>query len=573
MLSPSIDSGYATQSTRDSSSTYNGSCHGPRNSCLVTDTAYTPEQGQRLGSQQESLTANAGHENSRATSHVARPVADAPDTTSFAAPHAYPSRCFHACLKQFINDKDLAGCPYCYASPLHHLASIAPGTSLRKFHELIERYRAFIPSCDIYGNTCLHFAISSGASLPQIKAFLQAGADLHAVNGQGQTVLHVLDPHLYAETLPLILCEVMSLGLDLKKRDYDGKTALHAICQKKINATELIDLLPFFRSVGPAINLLDNVGQSPLGYLKSSWMKSRSTREMIDLEVALKLKIPDLQFGRQGLSSALSPSYGMTSSLESQPAVFHPTPLQGGNHGALLSDRYSRNPLHYLGLYLRHKQTLDSCMRPPEFWQSLECLLQRGADVNEFDVCGSAPIHYFLLGVADLCHDHYVVIPLAIRMLLNYGANPNMRDREGNNALHLACRRGRTFTVQIILEHMAASHDGPTYVYLLHARNEAGRDAVAEADSCMTSGEDPLNGYRGQCIGLVMKALHAEEATSAPLQTIAEHAEYPLPNLGAFAAPPSAAVAEVRAKPPTPWPDRISSLTASGLERSFLHLD
>jgi hypothetical protein len=79
-------------------------------------------------------------------------------------------------------------------------------------------------------------------------------------------------------------------------------------------------------------------------------------------------------------------------------------------------------------------------------------------------------------------------------VLRDHGADLHLRDRNGNTALHLACKSGRVPVVEILLA-MEAN---------VNARNYSGLSAIAEARKAniLLEGAEKIQ----QCIDLVRKA-------------------------------------------------------------------
>jgi ankyrin repeat protein len=78
-----------------------------------------------------------------------------------------------------------------------------------------------------------------------------------------------------------------------------------------------------------------------------------------------------------------------------------------------------------------------------------QVLLDYGVDVNAQSNSGYTPLHSRPF--------RYFNDPRFVRLLLDHGADPNIREREdGNTPLHLASQNGRTEIARLLVEHGAS---------------------------------------------------------------------------------------------------------------------
>lgn len=88
------------------------------------------------------------------------------------------------------------------------------------------------------------------------------------------------------------------------------------------------------------------------------------------------------------------------------------------------------------GLTVLHDASRDG------FKDSVQKLLEHGADANMVDYYGNLPLHL----AAEKGHLEVV------QLLIQQTANPRQRNNQGATALQLACRQGKVDTVQYLLE-------------------------------------------------------------------------------------------------------------------------
>ena len=81
----------------------------------------------------------------------------------------------------------------------------------------------------------------------------------------------------------------------------------------------------------------------------------------------------------------------------------------------------------------------------------VQVLVECGADVNARGRYGAAPLCYALWGQGP----NFTNLEL-VRWLLNHGADPNVRDEDGETSLHAALRFGMLEMARLLVEHGAS---------------------------------------------------------------------------------------------------------------------
>jgi hypothetical protein len=195
----------------------------------------------------------------------------------FCSPHALPSECWaaHTEMEQIGPSCGPIVCPYCDATKLHHLASMAQTTELRHFNKFLYAHLSLLEECDRYGNSCVHFAAGSGASLAQLQALAHAGAPMKLRNDVGQTFLHVLNTKRYnRETLPPILQWALQEKGAMTKRDFQNRTVWHCMFQHGISPDVFRSILPYVSHNKDDMMTLDSEDHTPLDCLKLYWRRT-----------------------------------------------------------------------------------------------------------------------------------------------------------------------------------------------------------------------------------------------------------------------------------------------------------
>jgi len=75
--------------------------------------------------------------------------------------------------------------------------------------------------------------------------------------------------------------------------------------------------------------------------------------------------------------------------------------------------------------------------------------LKAGDDANRIDSGGNSPLHYAVVNIID---GHTEAIKIA-QLLLDHGANPNVKNRENWTPLHMAIRKKSVITLEWIISH------------------------------------------------------------------------------------------------------------------------
>ncbi len=437
----------------------------------------------------------------------------------YQPPHAAPSRCNRAGLSSASQDLGLETCEHCGATKLHHLASISLRTDIAVFKEVVRTNLSFINETDNEGNSCIHFAAGASASLEQLKVLQHAGANVICSNYSGQTLLHLLDPKVYGRTLPAVLTWALQLGLSFLQRDCDGQTPFHHILGRHITLTTAHDLMPFLQNASRSMAFLDRNGRTPLDVLRDNWQKANHGVHLSQLEAQLithnvpvvyqglpssrsKVPAPLLDVGRLAFS-------GRDESIDDILNI-----IDRSQHEAYCQNSRRQNTLHALAALSFHANHHINCYMAP--YDLLQCLQQRlensteiGVDVNQYNSDGFTPLHCFLYVTFDININSDIpwLVPTCVQLLLNYGADPMLRDRYGNTALHLACSRARFECAGKIYSHLSRHYVRQQYMQCLSAVNDRGNTVIEETEASMGSETLEANDRRKQCIGFVRAAL------------------------------------------------------------------
>jgi len=392
-------------------------------------------------------------------------------------------------------------CHLCEATELHYLATISHSLDKETLTERIKvaNQGIGVNQCDVFGNNPGHFLAASCPTMRIIQMFYWAGIDLFKRNLAGESFLHLLDSARLGHHLPDLLqwFHDKSPGI-LTQRTYHGKTVLHCLLQQRCFLDQLcglralIDILPIFQSAKNDINARDNQGSTAMEMFCVRWLEvknveTRSPEELETFHAILEFFAPDLRLlplpdtqlpitlinGR--VPGELSPNCRYSNDLTLENLDLRDRELRDtiaeSINNPLAQDYCARNGLHCVASILRALP--DGNIKQPLISQkdNLVNLLNRGVDVNAFDCRGETPLHTLLSHVRRYDEDSTIALFIKLMVLGDHGADLHLRDRNGNTALHLACKSGRVPCVEMLLA-MEAN---------VNARNYSGLSAIAEA--------------------------------------------------------------------------------------------
>ena len=277
------------------------------------------------------------------------------------------------------------------------------------------------------GNTPLHFASGYSWDPAVFTVLLEAGADVEARNGHGQTPLHLVAQ----ANKPVVVAELVEAGADLNARDRDGNTPLHA--SGRAGYPPVAHLL---LELGADPTLVNDEGQvaDPMdcGYWNTPVFARIATAEATAacLEAGADVNAWD-EYGNTPLLLATSNRGGGT---EGAPASEDPAVvtllLEAGADVNARDSQGSTALLHTAGgkFVEPERGRFDRVENPAV----MAVLVAAGADVNALSPTGATPLHQAAS----------VEGRETVAMLLAAGADIHARDSEGNTPLLMAANGG-----------------------------------------------------------------------------------------------------------------------------------
>jgi ankyrin repeat protein len=407
-------------------------------------------------------------------------------------------------------------CSECNASKMHSTAAGGGSLAPETFRRLVKEYKAYINSRDMFGNTPLHAAAATGLGANEFQVLYEAGADLVARNDKGETFLHLIAKDKHDSSIR-ILEWANDQKIPFKLSTFDGKTILHSICEKNISWSMLPKILPFLRTLGPDINLRDRWGRTAMDYLKDSIALQSTYQDMPtvvpeELDRLLENFVPryrDRDNPEQAPDNVEDTLSTPVNNLALSDSAMYDVVLRSEQDPSA-QDCDGKNALHCLAHILRFP-TFDVRAQPPTFRYHLVelCCHSSKVNVNAYDRCGSTPLHSFL--AYPRANDDEKVLADIVKTLLENGADPNMRDRAGNTALHLACFHGHFLCMQVLRAFL--QKDATMYKNAVRARNDRQQSPVKATLVLMNTDAWSLNEkqIRQKCLEVITHSEFTED--------------------------------------------------------------
>jgi uncharacterized protein len=322
------------------------------------------------------------------------------------------------------------------------------------------------------GSTPLQWAVFNG-NYDEAKRLIGAHADVKAINAYGVDAMQLAADASNTDMIQLLL----KSGADPDSPNADGETALHLVARAgNLEAAKML------LRAGAHVDSRERFGgQTPL-----MWAVARRHPQMVELLVSKGADVNARSAVRDYLRVATAES--RAKQLD-----------RGGFTPLLYATR--ENCRECVEVLLKHKVDVDlpdpSGMSPLVIamlnsnWDIAKRLVEAGADVNEWDIFGQAPLHVAIGSMnsrgnnnpLDMDAPNKATGRELVQMLVDRGANPNQQTyyRPGGRGLGagigfggstgrdttpfmLACASGNLEVVKLLLAHGAniklASADG-----------------------------------------------------------------------------------------------------------------
>uniref|UniRef100_A0A8C7EDN3 Ankyrin repeat domain 52 n=1 Tax=Nothoprocta perdicaria TaxID=30464 RepID=A0A8C7EDN3_NOTPE len=327
------------------------------------------------------------------------------------------------------------------------------------------------------GKSPLHMAAIHGR-FTRSQILIQNGSEIDCADKYGNTPLHVAARYGHE----LLISTLMTNGADTARRGIHDMFPLHLAvlfgfsdcCRKLLSSGQLYSIVSSLSnehvlSAGFDINTPDNLGRTCLHAAASG-----GNVECLNLLLSsgADLRRRD-KFGRTPLHyAAANGSYQCTVTLVTAGASINEADCKGCTplHYAAASDTYRRAETHSGNSHDADEEPLKES-RLKEAFFCLEFLLDNGADPSLRDKQGYTAVHYAAaygnrqnLELVSAWRDVLAAIPWAynghceaLKTLAETLVNLDVRDHKGRTALYLATERGSTECVEVLTSHGASA--------------------------------------------------------------------------------------------------------------------
>ena len=290
----------------------------------------------------------------------------------------------------------------------------AKRNDLKKVKPLLAENRDLLERKDKYGRTALHAAARYGA-VEVCRYLIEQGADVNAKDESGNTPLHLASIFRHDEAV--VLLARSKADIDALNDDFASPLSLAIIYGTPKTAE-------FLLAQNADRRIEDKDGNTIL-HLASFYGYSEKVKEILKYQ-------PEIDKRNHAGQTPLHLSVQWTDNAELIKVLF--------NHGAnpALSDRDEKTVLHMAFSSYHIAYTTDK----------IETILERKLDINALDKDGNTPLHHAMFRIIE--YRSLTSLRKRLEILMNWGANPDIKNKDGKSAMDLAVESGVQEAVELL---------------------------------------------------------------------------------------------------------------------------
>ncbi|KAN0137681.1 Ankyrin repeat-containing domain protein [Lactarius tabidus] len=335
-----------------------------------------------------------------------------------------------------LNDKGL--------TPLQQ-ASQGQRRGHRDVVRLLLGHGAIVNLYDIRRNTALHFTASEG-HLEVARMLLERGADVNSQNDEGLTPLQRAS-QVRREGQQDIMRLLLDHGANVDMHDNSGNTVLHFAASEGHP-----DIMQLLLDCDANVNMRDNSGNTALHFAASKGHfevirmlleRGADVNSLNDMGLTPFHRASQVQREGQQRIMCLLLDHGANVNMHDsrRNTALHFTASEGHLEVARMLLRLKADVNSQNDEGLTPLQRASQVRREGQ-QDIMRLLLDHGANVDMRDNSGNTALHF------AVSEGH----PDIMRLLLDCDANVNMRDISGNTALHVAASEGHLEVARILLK-------------------------------------------------------------------------------------------------------------------------
>ncbi|CAJ2511856.1 Uu.00g074810.m01.CDS01 [Anthostomella pinea] len=387
---------------------------------------------------------------------------------------------------------------------------------------------------DAFGNTVFHYLATEGYQDSFLhlvgEALMRSNLPVYDANTAGQTFLHVLHQSWYQEgsRLDHLLEAIRSTEFNVLATDVYGRSFFHVL-RRNMTDSARFPRLAFDLNL---LNRRDAFGEKPMAA-----RASRQDYDANQLHTMLRVDTTNAINHGQGNSTQRTTRVPFDSREDSQLASHCEllkvvtSAMSADLPNPSIEDASGRNGFHCLAeakLDLGPSRTSSAGSKQPKKrkfsgeedlpqsprakhpsprLQYLEGLLFYKVDVNHYDKDGRTPLMAFVLHGRDEFRWEKEETENIIQRLVKSGAKIEARNRQGETALHLSARSGQKLALKVLLDLGANPH----------VRNARGLSVLEVLDALYyTTDKDGLFNARLEACRAILTGRADEPAVQGP---------------------------------------------------------